>query len=377
MGIFSALTDFAPVPLIKAEERPQVIYEQNFQLTNAIARIDRKAAMSIPAAAKCRNLIVNAVSATKLELYRKSTGEELGSPLWLEQPSISQPLVITLSQTVDSLIWYGTAYWQITEQYADDGRPARFEFIANHRVTWDLDIERQFITQYYVNGSPVPMSGLGSLVTFQMTHEGVLNYGAEVLLQALNIEKAASVNAATPMPAGILKNNSGADLPEKEIQGLLQKWKSARQNKAVAYLTQALEFIPTQFSNRDNQMVESQANMATQISRLMNVPAYYLSADQNTSMTYSNLSDENKFFVQQTLQPYYSAIEERLSMNDVTRIGNVVKFDLDSSILRPDPLKRLDVTEKMLALGLIDVAQAQEMNDLTPNGGTNGTANIQ
>lgn len=376
MGIFSALTDFAPVPLIKAEERPQVIYEQNFQLTNAIARIDRKAAMSIPAAAKCRNLIVNAVSATKLELYRKSTGEELGSPLWLEQPSISQPLVITLSQTVDSLIWYGTAYWQITEQYADDGRPARFEFIANHRVTWDLDIERQFITQYYVNGSPVPMSGLGSLVTFQMTHEGVLNYGAEVLLQALNIEKAASVNAATPMPAGILKNN-GADLPEKEIQGLLQKWKSARQNKAVAYLTQALEFIPTQFSNRDNQMVESQANMATQISRLMNVPAYYLSADQNTSMTYSNLSDENKFFVQQTLQPYYSAIEERLSMNDVTRIGNVVKFDLDSSILRPDPLKRLDVTEKMLALGLIDVAQAQEMNDLTPNGGTNGTANIQ
>ena len=109
----------------------------------------------------------------------------------------------------------------------------------------------------------------------------------------------------------------------------------------------------------------------------MNVPAYYLSADQNTSMTYSNLSDENKFFVQQTLQPYYSAIEERLSMNDVTRIGNVVKFDLDSSILRPDPLKRLDVTEKMLALGLIDVAQAQEMNDLTPNGGTNGTSNIQ
>ena len=53
------------------------------------------------------------------------------------------------------------------------------------------------------------------------------------------------------------------NLPEKEIQVLLQKWKSARQNKAVAYLTQALEFIPTQFSNRDNQMVESQANMAT------------------------------------------------------------------------------------------------------------------
>lgn len=376
MGLLSALSSLAPVPMIKAEEAPQVLYDARFQLQAGIQRVDRKLAMSIPSVAKCRNLIVNAVSATKLELYRKSTGEELGLPVWMEQPSISQPAVVTLSQTVDALLFYGQAFWQITEQYADDGRPARFAFVDNLRVTWDLDTLNNYVQQYYVNGSPVPMSGLGSLVTFQMTHEGVLNYGAEVLLQAVNIEKAASVNAATPMPGGILKNN-GADLPEKEVQGLLAKWKAARQQKSIAYLTQSLEFIPTQFNNRDNQMVESQANMATQISRLLNVPAYYLSADQNASMTYSNLSDENKFFVQQTLQPYYSAIEERLSMNDITRIGNVVKFDLDSSILRPDPMKRLDVTEKMLALGLIDLATAQEMNDITPTGGTNGTINIQ
>ena len=117
--------------------------------------------------------------------------------------------------------------------------------------------------------------------------------------------------------------------------------------------------------------------MATQVARLFGVPAYYLSADQNASMTYSNLIDQNKFFVQHTLQPFYSAIEERLSMNDITRAGNVVKFDLDSSILRPDPIKRLEVTEKMLTLGLITVEQAQEMNDITPNGNLNGITEIQ
>lgn len=376
MGLLSALGNFSPVPLIKAEEAPQVLYDASFQLAPAIQRIDRKAAMSIPAAAKCRNLIVNNISATSLCLYRKSTGEELGKPVWMDQPSASQPLVITMAQTVDALIWYGQAFWKITEQYADDGRPARFEFVPNHYVTWDLDIFNSYVKQYYVNGQAVPMSGLGSLVTFQSSNEGVLNYGAEVLLQAINIEKAASVNAATPMPAGVLKNN-GADLPEKEVQGLLAKWKTARQQKAVAYLTQSLEFIPTQFSNRDNQMVESQTNMATQIARLMNVPAYYLSADQNTSMTYSNISDENKFFLQQTLQTYYSCIEQRLSMDDITRMGNVVKFDLDDSILRPDPMKRLEVTEKMLQLGLIDLATAQDMNDITPTGGTYGITDIQ
>lgn len=377
MGILSTLGNLGVGPAIKAEYAPQVLYNEQFQLSPAIQRIDRKAAMSIPAAAKARSLIVNNVSSTPLCLYRESTGEELGKPVWLKQPCANQPAVITYAQTVDSLIWYGTAYWRITEQYADDGRPARFEYIENRRVTWDLDILNTTITKYYVDGKPVPMWGLGSLITFQMTHEGVLNYGAEVLLQALNIEKAASVNAATPMPAGILKNN-GADLPEQEVQGLLAKWKQARQQKSVAYLTQALEFIPTQFSNRDNQMVESQANMATQIARLMNVPAYYLSADQNTSMTYSNLSDENKFFLQQTLQTYYSAIEQRLSMDDITRIGNMVKFDLDDSILRPDPMQRLAVTEKMLQLGLIDIPTAQDMNDITPTptGGISGPTDI-
>lgn len=376
MGLLADVFNLAPTPMIEAQEAPRIVSDFYTNANPIFTKITRSQAMEIPAAAACRNLIVNTVSATPLELYRKSTGEELGSPRWLEQPSISQPRVVTMSLTVDALLWYGVAYWEVTELYADDGRPASFQFVANNRVYFDVNANSTTITRYYVDGSERPMSGLGSLVTFQMTNEGVLTYGSEILQQARALERSASRNANEPMPAGILKN-TGADLPPKEVEGLLAKWREARNRKAVAYLTQTLEFIPTQFSNKDNQMLESQANMATQISRLMNVPAYYLSADMNRSMTYSNLTDENKLFVQRTLQPFYSAIEERLSMNDITRAGNEVRFDLDSSILRPDPMTRLNVTEKMLTLGLIDVAQAQEMNDLTPNGGTNGITQIQ
>lgn len=376
MGLLADVFNLAPTPRIEAQEAPRIVSDFYTNANPIFTKITRSQAMEIPAAAACRNLIVNTVSATPLELYRKSTGEELGSPRWLEQPSISQPRVVTMSLTVDALLWYGVAYWEVTELYADDGRPASFQFVANNRVYFDVNANSTQITRYYVDGSERPMSGLGSLVTFQMTNEGVLTYGSEILQQARALERSASRNANEPMPAGILKN-TGADLPPKEVEGLLAKWREARNRKAVAYLTQTLEFIPTQFSNKDNQMLESQANMATQIARLMNVPAYYLSADMNRSMTYSNLTDENKLFVQRTLQPFYSAIEERLSLNDITRAGNQVKFDLDSSILRPDPMERLNVTEKMLTLGLIDVAQAQEMNDLTPNGGTNGITQIQ
>jgi hypothetical protein len=109
-------------------------------------------------------------------------------------------------------------------------------------------------------------------------------------------------------------------------------------------------------------------NLATEISRLAGIPAYYLSADQNTSMTYANILDERKQLVALAFQPYISAIEQRLSMDDISTAGHCVKFDLDSSFLRVEPMERLLVLEKMLSLGLITVEQAMELEDMTPNG---------
>jgi phage portal protein BeeE len=113
---------------------------------------------------------------------------------------------------------------------------------------------------------------------------------------------------------------------------------------------------------------DSISMMATQISRLCNVPAYYISADMNNSMTYANVQDERRQFVSLSLQPYISCVEERLSMDDLTPNTQFVAFDMDSGFLRANPLERLAVIEKMLALNLITVEQAREMEELSPNG---------
>jgi phage portal protein BeeE len=112
--------------------------------------------------------------------------------------------------------------------------------------------------------------------------------------------------------------------------------------------------------------------LATEISRLCNVPAWYLSADLNNSMTYSNVVDERRQFVDYTLRPFISAIEQRLSMDDLTARGNEVRFELDETFLRSDAMTRLAVIEKMLQLNLITLDQAKEMEDLTPNGAGSG-----
>jgi hypothetical protein len=328
---------------------------------------DRSLAMQVPAVARCRNLIAGVVSYLPLELYKKSTGEELGSPVWLEQPDIRQPRSVTMSATVDSLIFYGVAYWRVTEVYADDLRPSRFEWVANTRVNAQLNAKGTEVLYYTIDGAKVPMVGPGSLITFQGLLQGVLQTAGRTIQSALDIEKATAVALATPMATTVLKN-TGADLPEDHIQGLLATWKAARASKSTAYLTSTLSVENIGFSPKEMAYADASQYLATQVARAMNVPAYYISADMNNSMTYQNIIDGRREFVSYSLQPYICAIEDRLSMNDITASGNSVRFNIEESFLRADTMKRLETIEKMLSLGLIDVEQAKEMEDMSPNG---------
>lgn len=329
--------------------------------------MDRATALQVSTVSRCRNLICGVISYLPLELYKKSTGQQLQSPLWLEQPDIRQPRAVTLAYTIDSLIFYGVSYWRVTSLYADDGRPSGFEWVANTRVTVTTDAMGYEVAYYSVDGKQVPMSGIGSLVTFQSLLPGVLETGARTIQAALDVQKAAAVAAATPMPTGIIRNQ-GADLPEAQVQGLLAAFKSARQNRSTAYLTSTLDYQTVGFSPKEMTYNESSQYLSTEISRLMNIPAFMVSADMNNSMTYQNVLDSRKEYVAYSLQPFICAVEERLSMDDITAHGNIVKFNVDETFLRADTMARLDAIEKMLALDLIDVETAREMENMSPYG---------
>jgi HK97 family phage portal protein len=371
MGLFrktEAISNDDKRSSLLAQYAPQIMGENLNSLYNYILpRVNRNEAMSVPSVARCRNLISGVVADLPLNLYRKSTGEELGNPVWVDQPSINQPRSVTMAWTVDSLMMYGVAYWEVTEVYAEDGRPSRFEWVPNVKVTFETDLYGTKVTQYYVDAVARPQWGVGSLITFQAFDEGILERGAETIRAAIDLRKAAVLAASTPMPSGVLRNN-GADLDPKEVAGLLAAWKNARQNRATAYLTSTLEYQPTSFSPKDMMYDEAQQFLATEIARLCNIPAYMVSAEANNSMTYANVLDERKQFYALSVAPYVNAIQDRLSMDDITARGNAVRFDVDSSFLKTEPMDRLLVIEKMLSLGLITLEQAMEMENLTPNG---------
>lgn len=360
MGLFSRKPQ-----LIEAQYAPQVMGDNIFSLNSAILpRITRKEAISVPSVARARNLICGTVASIPLEYYNKRTGEVIAAPRWINQLSKTQPSFVTITWIVDSLLMYGVSYLLVTERYAEDLRPASFEWIANNRVTFTTDVEGIMIEQYYVDAKPISMN---DIVTIQGFDEGILERGARTIQAAIDVERAAAVNSAQPQPAGYLRN-TGADLPPNEVQGLLAAWKRGAQTNSTRYLTSTLEYQPVAFSPKDMLYQDAIRSLSTQVARMCNVPAYLLSSEDNQSMTYSNVQDERKQFYALSIEPYIQAIQARLSMDDISTAGHEVRFAVYDTFLKNDPLTELAVIEKLLGLGLVTTEQAMEMTDLTPNG---------
>ena len=331
---------------------------------NSILRQD---AASVPAIARCRNLIAGTIASIPLETYLTSTGEEIPNLPWVDQLDKRQPMEVTLAWIVDSLFYYGVAYLKVEEVYKDDNRPARFSWVQNDRVTVKYTFDNSTVDYYMVNNIRVPDSGVGSLVTFQAFDQGLLLRQPTTIRAAIDIEKAAAIAAQTPMGSGYIKN-TGADLPDQQVQGILNSWKTARQSKATAYLTSTLEFNPISFAPKDMMYNEAKAYLALDLARACNVPANMIDAEMIRTNTYQNVLDQRKEFAVYTLMPFINAIQSRLSMDDLLPRGQKVRFAVDETFLRVDPTARLAVTAQLLDLGLIDLNQAKEMEGLTPEG---------
>lgn len=363
-------------PKVRAQLNPPVMDAPygNYYGNNAwggygsyVNAITRQNAMAVPSIVRCRNLICNTVASIPLKTYDKATGKEIPNMPWIEQLDKRQPRAVTLAWMCDSLLMYGVAYLRVEELYADDNRPSSFEWIQNDRVTTKYNAKTTAIDYYMVDSVRVPDSGIGSLVTFQALNQGILLTSLTTIQAALNIEKAASIASETPMGSGYIKNN-GSDIPEEEVQGILNSWKNARNSRGTAYLTQTLDYQAVSFSPKEMMYTEAKQYFATELSRACNVPAWMIDAEVMRSMTYQNIIDARKDFMAYSLAPFISAIEARLSMDDLTPRTQEVRFAVDDTFLRVDPLARLQVIQMMLELQLISLDQAKQMEGLAPDG---------
>lgn len=323
-------------------------------------------AMQVPACARARNIIAGTIGTLGVNAYNKITGAKIEGRMILEQPDPSIPTGIVHAWTASDILFHGVAYWQVLEVSAEDNRPLRARRVEPQRVSYNVQyMTNNIIDGFWVDGTQVPMQGVGSLIMFNGMDNGVLVRGGRAIRTALELEKAAERMANEPVPTMVIKN-SGVDLPPEQVTGLLSSWRAARQSRATAYLSGPLDVQAFGFDASQMQLVEARQFTAAEIARLVGIPAWFLNAE-SASMTYSNSVTERRNLVEFSLRPIMACIEQRLSMDDITPRGQVVRFDLDD-YLRGNPQEQVEVIGKMLELGLIDIDEAREEMDLAPRG---------
>ena len=324
--------------------------------------ISRDLAVQVPAVARAKNIIAGTISSIPLEVRSRIDGSVLMPPKVINQPDPRVPGQTIYRLLVEDLIFYGVAYGQVLEVYEEyPNRIKSWTRIDPIRVVPELNAQGTEIVAYDLDlVGKLPIQGVGSLVVFS-GDEGILTRGGRTIKTALELEKAAYNFALEPTPTIALKS-TGANLPAERISKLLEAWKQSRQTRGTAFLNADIEMTSVGFDPKSLQLTEARQYLATEIARLMNIPAWYVSADTN-SMTYSNVTSERRALVDFSLRPILTQIEQRLDQPDFTPQTQTVRYALDD-FLRGNPLERAQVYEVLNRIGVLSVDEIRRAEDL-------------
>jgi len=319
-----------------------------FLVDDGTDRVDRRTAMTVPAMRRARQVVCGTIGALPLVAHRTNSDGRV-EDVTAERPLLTQPnpnvtRSYLLTWLVDDLFFHGVGWWRITDRDPQDF-PRQVARLRPDQVL--VDVGRGQVFDSSDGGRPIPDK---DLIRFDGPDEGVLTYGGRTLRTCILLEQAMRKYARLDVPLGVLKLAEGAaELSPAEVDELLDTWESARVSRTTAYLNRAVDYSAHQFDAKQLELNDARNYQAAEVARLSNLAPRYVNAPNASGMTYSNVSDERRDLVDTSLSGYLTAIQDRLSMGDVTPRGTTVRFDL-AGLLRGDLLSALQAAEVAVRL---------------------------
>lgn len=309
----------------------------------------RSHAMAVPALAKGRNLITSAIAKCPLIALR---GNEVmaDAPSILTQPEAGRSLYHTLVWTVDAMLFYGRAWWRVTDW--SQGRPARVQWVPE----WEATPTRDGASICRAFGEAVDPA---RVIRIDAHHEGVLNYSGLTIPSATRLARATLTASTNPVPSVELHQTSGTPLTPDEATALTEAYATSRRKSGVSYTNQSIE-TRTHGAQPENLLVDGRKASALDIARVLGLPAWTVDASvEGTSLTYSNVPSRNRELIDYGLSPYMDAITARLSLDDILPRGQWTRFNTDA-LLRDDFNTRMAGYKAALETGVYTTDQLRD-----------------
>lgn len=305
----------------------RIVYEDVFGADSPVNT--RAAAMRVPAVARARNLIVSTICRFPL-VAKTAAGRLPESPSWMSRTDDGVSPQLRLAWTVDDLFFYGWSCWARTN--GSEGFPLSYSRV--NMGDWSLDDDGHVL----IDGQIVPHR---NVTVFQGLHEGVLTFGYDALRDARQLYAIVRQRLMTPIPGLDLHQVDGADLSDKEIDDLIERWSVARNggNGGVSYTSRHIEAKEMGGGGDGQLLIEARNAAALDLARVAGITAGMLDATApKASLNYETKTGRNAEFVDRDLALYMTPITARLSMDDVMPRGQSCDLDLsDFTSATPSP----------------------------------------
>ena len=299
--------------------------------------VTRAEAMSIPALARARHILVTDAARCPLEVYdgkTKATVPHQSS--WLQRTNLPTSPQHRMVWTVDDLVFYGWSLWIV--QRDDHGAIAD---AARCPIEW----------WKFADGGGVQIGedkvDPEAVVLIPGFHEGVINSHPRTVRGARELETQWAERAANPIPALELHQTTSDTLAADEQTQLVDNWKQALSDNggAVAYTPSSIK-LETHGEAGNDLLIEGRNAAAIDAARAVGVPAAMVDASNvNSTLTYETLQGRSLEYVDRSLSLYLGPIEARLSLDDVTTLGTLVRANVSAVSALPPPATVGAITE--------------------------------
>ncbi len=335
--------------------------------------VSRAQAMSVPAVKKARDLIAGSVGGLPVRVQNERTRERLDLPPLLAQPEAHLARSVTMVKIVEDLLFNERSWLRIVEKDAKTDYPTKVRRLDHVLVRENQKVYAA--RDGSVQGDTLEQVPDSLLIRIESPTDGWLTAGARVIRQALLLDKLAARIAASPRPQGVFTPVEGVDPGDRdEIQEMLDDWNADRGDSTWGYVGAALKLNPLSWTAEEIQLADSRQHAVLEIARLTGLDAEDLGVS-TTSRTYQNSEQRRLDRITDVLLPYieqenvyrsangHSAIQDRLSMDDVLPPGRVVRFGFDG-FLRADSKTRYEALEIGRRVGAYDDERIAEVEDI-------------
>lgn len=302
---------------------------------NYTTGFDRSTALRNPTISRARDLICGMIGCLEITQYgRQWDGEDyeyinLPPDAWFQNPDPNVTRNFIMSFCADDLMFYGRAFWVVTERNAA-GFPSAFTWIPAADVTTFDQAGPQWwgpSSQIYFQGIQLDTK---DVVQFLSPIPALLFTGSRAINTATRLDAAAERFATMEVPAGYLKQTGGEPMSGQELADLAAAWSEARLTSSVAALNEYVEWKESNIDPSKMELVSARTYQALELSRVANIPPYLVGAPSGSGMTYQNAQQARQDLYLFGAKPYIDCIEQTLSLNHITPRGRYIELDVDS-----------------------------------------------